>query len=281
MLDSLPALTGGQWHGYRPLIAAIAVGFMILEYLLARLALHDTHDLKETAASFGIAAGNAVIRAVEAGIVALPFVIVYEYRLFDIALTSAWAVLGLLLATEFFYYWHHRAAHRIRWLWATHAVHHSPSRLNYTAAIRLGWTGAISGNFIFFLPLVWIGFHPLAVLGMLGVNLAYQFFIHTQFAPNLGPLEWVLNTPRHHQVHHASNPACLDRNFGGMLIVFDRLFGTFAVRLEGETLRYGLVTPLTSHNPIRIALHEWLRIGRDVARARSWRQRWRAMFGAP
>lgn len=281
MLDSLPTLTGGQWQGYRPMIAAIAVGFMILEYLLARLALHDTHDLKETAASFGIAAGNAVIRAFEAGIVALPFVLLYEYRLFDIKLDSAWALIGLLLGTEFFYYWHHRAAHRIRWLWATHAVHHSPSRLNYTAAIRLGWTGAISGNFLFFLPLVWIGFHPLAVLGMLGVNLAYQFFIHTQFAPKLGPLEWVLNTPRHHQVHHASNPACLDRNFGGMLIVFDRLFGTFAERPNGETLQYGLVTPLNSHNPIRIALHEWLRIARDVARARSWRQRWRAMFGAP
>jgi sterol desaturase/sphingolipid hydroxylase (fatty acid hydroxylase superfamily) len=265
----------------RGLVPLLAIGFMVLECLLARLALHDTHDARETAASFGIALGNAALRSVEAGIVALPFVVLYRYRLLDIPLNSAWAVAALFLGTEFLYYWHHRASHRIRWMWATHAVHHSPSRLNYTAAIRLGWTGAISGNFLFFLPLVWIGFHPLAVLGMLGVNLGYQFFIHTQLSPHLGPLEWVLNTPRHHQVHHASNTSCLDRNFGGILIIFDRIFGTFIERPKDETLRYGLVEPLTSHNPVRIAFNEWIGIARDVRRATSWRQRLKAMFGAP
>lgn len=286
MLESFATLTGplqpdGTWQSYRPLVAAIAVGFMVLEYFLARLALHDTHDAKETAASFGVAAGNALLRALEAGVVALPFVLVYQYRLFDIPLTSVWAALGLFLGSEFFYYWHHRAAHRIRWLWATHCVHHTPTKLNYTAAIRLGWTGSISGNFLFFLPLVWIGFHPLAVIGMLAINLGYQFFIHTQFAPHFGPLEWALNTPRHHQVHHASNAACLDKNYGGILIIFDRMFGSFAERPGDEPLRYGLVTPLNSNNPLRIAFHEWLRIARDFGQARSWRQRWRAMFGTP
>jgi sterol desaturase/sphingolipid hydroxylase (fatty acid hydroxylase superfamily) len=265
----------------RALVPLLALGFMALEYGLARLALHDTHDAKETAASFGIALGNAVLRSIESGVVALPFVVVYRYRLFDIPLASATALAGLLIGSEFFYYWHHRASHRIRWLWATHAVHHSPSRLNYTAAIRLGWTGTISGNFLFFLPLVWIGFHPLAVIGMLGANLGYQFFIHTQFAPHLGPLEWVLNTPRHHQVHHASNAACLDRNYGGILIVFDRMFGTFAERPENEPLRYGLVKPLGTYNPLRIAFGEWLRIARDVRQAPSWKKRLAAMFGAP
>jgi sterol desaturase/sphingolipid hydroxylase (fatty acid hydroxylase superfamily) len=177
--------------------------------------------------------------------------------------------------------WRGRARLRPSCGWATHAVHHTPAKLNYIAAIRLGWTGAISGNFLFFLPLVWIGFHPLAVLGMLAFNLGYQFFIHTQLTPYLGPLEWVLNTPRHHQVHHASNASCLDRNYGGILIIFDRMFGSFANRPKDEPLRYGLVEPLDSNNPFRIAFHEWLSIARDVRQARSWRQRWRAMFGAP
>jgi sterol desaturase/sphingolipid hydroxylase (fatty acid hydroxylase superfamily) len=254
---------------------------MGLEYFLARLALHDTHDMKETAASLGIALGNAVLRSIESGAVALPFVIVYQHQLFDVPLASAPALAALLLGTEFFYYWHHRASHRIRWMWATHAVHHSPSKLNYTAAVRLGWTGTISGNFLFFLPLVWLGFHPLAVIGMLGVNLGYQFFIHTQFAPHLGPLEWVLNTPRHHQVHHASNVSCLDRNYGGILIIFDRIFGTFAERPEHEALRYGLVKPLGGYNPFRIAFGEWFRIARDVRQARTWKERLHAMFGTP
>ena len=169
-----------------------------------------------------------LVRLIEAGIVAIPFAFVYQHRLFDFSSTSAPALLGLFLGSEFLYYWQHRASHRIRWMWATHRVHHSPTQFNLTAAIRLGWTGNISGNFLFFLPLVWIGFHPFAVVAMLGVNLTYQFFIHTEFAPRLGPLEFVLNTPAHHRVHHASNEPCLDKNYGGILIIFDRLFGTFA-----------------------------------------------------
>ena len=112
--------------------------------------------------------------------------------------------------------------------------HDSPTKLNLTAAIRLGWTGNISGNFLFFLPLVWIGFHPFAVVTMLGINLTYQFLIHTELAPRLGPLEFVLNTPAHHRVHHASNEACLERNYGGMLIIFDRLVRHFRTAPSGR-----------------------------------------------
>jgi sterol desaturase/sphingolipid hydroxylase (fatty acid hydroxylase superfamily) len=129
--------------------------------------------------------------------------------------------------------------------------------------------------------MVWLGFHPLAVLGMMSINLSYQFFIHTQLAPSLGPLEWVLNTPRHHQVHHASNASCLDKNFGGILIIFDRLFGTFAARPADEALRYGLARPLTSYNPVYIAFHEWIAILRDLGRAQGWRECWRLLFGRP
>ena len=265
----------------RLMLLATAIGFMVLEYAVGRLVHRDTHDLRESATSLAIAFGQSMIRGVEAVLVAIPFAFVYQHRLFDFEQTSLPALLGLFLGTEFLYYWHHRASHRVRWMWATHSVHHSATRMNLTAAIRLGWTGNISGNFLFFLPLIWIGFHPFAVVAMLGVNLLYQFFIHTEFAPRLGPLEWVLNTPSHHRVHHASNESCLDKNYGGMLIVFDRLFGTFVEAPKDERLRYGLVGGTRSYNPFRVALGEWMSMLHDVRVTTTWSGRLRALFAPP
>ncbi|MBV9562927.1 MAG: sterol desaturase family protein [Bradyrhizobium sp.] len=266
---------------FRAVVAATAIGLMLLEYGLGRLANRHSHDWRESVASFGVALGQNLLRGLEAGLVAIPFVFLYQHRLLDFAQTGPLAIAGLFLGSEFLYYWQHRASHRIRWMWATHAVHHSPTRLNLTAAIRLGWTGNISGNFLFFLPLALIGFHPLATVAMLGVNLLYQFFIHTEFAPRLGALEWMLNTPSHHRVHHASNAACLDRNYGGILIVFDRLFGTFAEAPAGESLRYGLVGGEPTFNPFRIAFGEWIAMLRDAWHAQGARARLRALFGPP
>ena len=265
----------------RLMLLATALGFMGLEYFLGRLAHHDTHDPFESAASLGIAAGQSVVRAVEAALLAIPFAFIYQHRLFDFPRTTPLALAALVVATEFAYYWQHRASHRIHWMWATHAVHHSATKLNFTAAVRLGWTGNISGNFLFFLPLVWLGFHPFAVIGMLGVNLFYQFFIHTELVPRLGPLEWILNTPAHHRVHHASNPACLDKNYGGILIVFDQMFRTFAEAPPHEALRYGLVHGTSSYNPVRIALGEWRNMFRDFARATTLRARVKTLLGPP
>jgi len=265
----------------RVVILTTALGFMALEYGLGRLVHRDTYDFRESAASLGVAIGHALIRGVEALIVAAPFAFVYEHRLFDFGQTSLLAILGLFLGTEFFYYWHHRASHRIRWMWATHSVHHSATKLNLSAAIRLGWTGNISGNFLFFLPLAWIGFHPLAIIAMLSANLLYQLFIHTELSPRLGPLEWALNTPAHHRVHHASNADCLDKNYGGVLIIFDRLFGSFAEAPSDQPLRYGLVGGAPTFNPVRIALGEWAAMFRDLRAATSWLERFRALFAPP
>jgi sterol desaturase/sphingolipid hydroxylase (fatty acid hydroxylase superfamily) len=276
-MHALSSLFG---HQARFIVLATALGFMALEYGLSRLARHDAHDLRESAASLVIAIGQHLIRVAEAIFLALPFAFVYQHRLLDIKLTGIPTLLSLFLATEFFYYWQHRASHRIRWFWATHSVHHSPTKLNFTAAIRLGWTGNLSGNFLFLLPLVWIGFNPVAIISTLGLNLFYQFFIHTELAPRLGPLEWIFNTPAHHRVHHASNAACLDRNYGGVLILFDRLFGTFAAAPEHEPLRYGLVGDTPSFNPVRIAFGEWSSMLRDLRRARG-SARLSALFGPP
>jgi len=189
--------------------------------------------------------------------------------------------LALFVGVELFYYWFHLASHRVRWLWATHAVHHSATRFNLSAAIRLGWTGQLTGAFVFFLPLAFLGFHPLAIALMIGLGLLYQFFLHTAVPVSLGPLEWVLNTPNHHRVHHASNLACLDKNYGSVLIVFDRLFGTFARAPDGEPLTFGVKGRAPSNNPITIALGEWGHLLRDTWKARGLGQRLRVLFGPP
>ena len=266
---------------FRRLVGATAIGLMLLEYGAGRLSGYVSHDWREGAASFGVALRQNLLRAVEAGLLATPFVFLYQHRLFDFAQTGPLALAGLFLGSEFLYYWQHRASHRIRWMWATHSVHHSTTRFNLTAAIRLGWTGNISGNFLFFLPLALLGFHPAAIVAMLGINLLYQFFIHTELAPRLGPLEWILNTPRHHRVHHASNESCLDKNYGGVLIIFDRLFGTFAEPPEAEPLRYGLVGAAPSYNPIAIALGQWMAMLQDARQARGPAAMVRALFGPP
>ncbi|WP_117193890.1 sterol desaturase family protein [Rhizobium terrae] len=272
-------LQGNAEPGFRAAILLIAAAFMLLEYLIGRLARHDIHDLKETAATFGVAFIHNLLRPIEAALVAAPFMFAYRHRLFDINITSPAGAIALFVAVDFVYYWHHRASHRVRWLWATHAVHHSPTRLNLTAAVRLGWTGSISGHFLFYLPLAFLGFHPFGIVTMMGVNLIYQFFIHTELSPRLGPLERVLNTPAHHRVHHASNDGCLDRNYGGILIVFDHLFGTFAEAPTGEPLRYGLRGRKPSLNPGRVALGEWASLWRDFRRALTWGERFNALFG--
>ena len=275
------ALAGLLGPHTRLIVPALAAGMMLLEYGFGRVQQRHSHDLGETAATFAVALGRLATRDIEALLLAIPFGWVYRHRLFDIDLARWWALPALLFLSELLYYWEHRASHRIRWMWATHAVHHSPTKLNLTAAIRLGWTGSLSGNFLFLLPLVWLGFNPVAVVAMLAANLFYQFFIHTELAPSLGPLEWALNTPSHHQVHHASNTGCLDKNYGGILIVFDRMFGSFAATPQDETLRYGLAGGVPTINPIRIALGEWAAMYHDLTRAPDWPSRWRALFAPP
>ena len=260
----------------------VALVFITLELLYAKLASHDQdHDVKETAASIGVAIGDVAARLFTSGLTAVPFFFLYQYRLFDIALVSAWSWLALFLGVELLYYWFHFASHRVRWLWATHAVHHSATKFNLSAAIRLGWTGQLTGAFVFFLPLAWIGFHPLAIAFVIGLGLLYQFFLHTALPISLGPLEWVLNTPNHHRVHHASNEACLDRNYGSVLIVFDRLFGTFAAAPRAEPLEFGVKGRVPSNSPFTIALGEWGHLLKDFARARGPIQRLRVLFGPP
>ena len=196
---------------------------------------------------------------------------VIQHRLTTIPVDNLGAVLLLFISLEFFYYWLHRAGHRVRWFWGNHSVHHSPNQLNLAASLRIGAFGKLTGNVIFLLPLVWIGFDLRLVLTALTLNLLYQFWIHATWIPKLGWLEYVLNTPSAHRVHHAANVEYLDANYGGVLIVFDRLFGTYIAERDDLPCRYGLVHPVTSYNPLRVEFAQWISLGRDLAAARSLR----------
>jgi sterol desaturase/sphingolipid hydroxylase (fatty acid hydroxylase superfamily) len=222
----------------------------------------------ESAASivvaFGYRASSMLGYLVTGGI----FLWLYSLRPFDIAMDKWQHWVALFFGLEFCYYWFHRASHECRWFWATHAVHHSPEHMNFSAAYRLGWTGSFTGHPFFFAPLVILGFHPTYVFGMLGLNLLYQFWLHTELIPKLGWFEYIFNTPSHHRVHHATNPKYLDTNYGGVLIIFDRMFGSFAEEDEKNPCRYGLITQVGSNNPFRIAFHEWIKIFRDLRTAK-------------
>ena len=252
-----------------------------LEGLVQSFVRRRAYDWRAYGASLADAVGRRAVDALGLSIAAPVLAWAHANRVDTISLSTPAAFALLFVGQEFCYYWYHRAAHRVRWFWATHAVHHSPNELTLAAALRLGWTGKLTGTALFFAPLVWLGFPPLAVVATLAANLLYQFWLHAPWMPRLGPLEWVLNTPTHHKVHHASNPEYLDRNYGGVLIVFDRMFGTFAQERDGVQLRYGLTTPLLTHNPLRIAFHEWANLGRDLRQAKGWRAKISTLFGPP
>jgi len=239
------------------------------------------YDWREYFASCGDLSLRILSGLLPLGLAGSALFALWDHRVFTMPVHSAWSWVALFLLQDFCYYWMHRADHRVRWLWATHSAHHSSTALNLSAAFRLGWTARLSVAPVFFAPLVLIGFSPVIVGAALAANLLYQFWLHAAWLPRLGVLEWVLNTPAHHRVHHAANPEYIDRNFGGVLIVFDRWFGTFAAEQPQIEIRYGLVDAVPSYNPIAIGLREWRGIAKDLMRARSIRAVGRAMFGAP
>ncbi len=252
-----------------------------LEGLVQTFVRRQSYDWRAYAASVVDAIGRRAIDGLGLSIAAPVFAWAYAHRLMDIPLSTVQAFVLLFFGQEFFYYWYHRAAHRVRWFWATHSVHHSPNELTLASAVRLGWTGKLTGTVVFFAPLVWLGFPPMAVVAALAINLLYQFWIHATWIPKLGPLEWIFNTPSHHRVHHGSNAEYLDCNYGGVLIIFDRLFGTFVEERSDIVIRYGLTEPVHSYNPLYIALHGWIRLGRDVYASASWKERLLIVLGPP
>ncbi|HXR69354.1 sterol desaturase family protein [Actinocrinis sp.] len=235
-------------------------------------------EARDTATSLSMGAGSQVVGFPWKIVTVVVYAAAYTVTPLRLSTSSPWTWLLLFFADDLAYYLFHRAHHRIRVLWASHVVHHSSLRYNLSTALRQSWTPMTT--LPFWLPLALIGIAPWMILLQQSISLLYQFFLHTERVDKLWrPVELVMNTPSHHRVHHGSNSAYLDRNYGGILIVWDRLLRTFEP--EGERVTYGLTKNIGTFNPLRVAFHEFAAIGRDVRAAAGLRDRLGFVFGPP
>jgi sterol desaturase/sphingolipid hydroxylase (fatty acid hydroxylase superfamily) len=279
MIGSKFSHVGALGHLTRGFIVITVLGVVV--EISWRLVRGRGYDGKEAGATLGVAAGNLLFGAVTGLAIGAVYALVWRFAPVRLPMSDWRTWVAGFVVVEFAYYWFHRASHEVRWMWASHAVHHTPEQMTLLSAIRLGWTNLFSGGWLFYAPVVLAGFDPRLVLALLAFDLHYQFFLHTEAVGKLGPLEWVLNTPSHHRVHHGSNASYLDRNYGGMVIVFDRMFGTFAKERAEEPVIYGLVHPLGVKNPIALALGEWRRLLSDMWRSGGVRSAAHIALGRP
>ena len=188
----------------------------------------------------------------------------------------AWIV--VFIAQDFCFYWLHRSEHYSRILWAVHSNHHSSEKYNFTVALRSSVLQPLY-RFLFYIPVAFLGFDGLTIMFMYAVNQFYQFFLHTETIGKLGWYEYIFVTPSHHRVHHASDVRYLDKNMGQVLIIWDKMFGTF--QEETETPKYGLTTSLKTYHPLKVIFAEWTKIGKDLAKKGPIKQKWNYLFKPP
>lgn len=246
------------------LMGPVFVMFMAVEALHLQRRRAQTYSVEQVGTNTLLAVSHSVADGIAWLLVIGLFYALFEVRLFEIPATG-WSLILLLVLQDFFYYWFHRASHRIRWMWASHVTHHSSETMNLATALRQSLTYPISGMWLFWLPLAWIGFKPETVILAVAISLAYQFFVHTESVKKMPAwFEAVFNTPSHHRVHHARNPQYIDRNYAGVLIIWDKLFGTFVP--ETERCDYGIVRQIHTRNPLVMMFHEWRDMFADVRR---------------
>ena len=256
---------------------------LVLEYLSFRQVRDEQSDLigyeaRDTRTSLTMGFGNVAINFVWKFAVLALYVAIYELTPLRLDAGDWWVWVVLFFADDFSYYWFHRVSHESRGFWASHVVHHSSQHYNLSTALRQTWVPMTYLPFWLWLPAV--GFEPWMVLLAQAWSLIYQFWIHTEVIRKLPrPLEYVLNTPSHHRVHHGVNDQYLDRNYGGILIIWDRIFGTYEP--EGERVRYGLTTQLRTSRPLRVAFHEYIAMWHDIKRAPRARDKLGVVFRGP
>lgn len=269
------------WEQMILLLMGPAFGlFMALEaWWQSRPGRRQTYTTDGTATNIALLVGHALADGCAWALLAGLFYTVHEHRLMDIAVNAV-GLLGLLLAQDFCHYWFHRTSHRVRWLWASHVTHHSSQTLNLSTALRQSPTSPISGTWLFWLPLAFLGFEPTHVILCVTVSLVFQFFVHTQSIGKLpGIIEAVFNTPSHHRVHHARNPQYIDRNYAGVFIIWDKMFGTFVP--EVAPCEYGIVRQVYTRNPLVMVFHEWADLLHDVARPGKLSARLKHLWAPP
>jgi sterol desaturase/sphingolipid hydroxylase (fatty acid hydroxylase superfamily) len=243
------------------------VALIVIEMVWAKRRAPESYEPRDTLTSLAFGFGSTIAGLIVGGAIYAVWLVCEPYRLLTIPFVW-WAWIACFILDDLAYYAFHRTAHRVRWFWASHVNHHSSQHYNLSTALRQTWTGFFAGNFIFRLPLIFIGF-PLEMIAFCsGLNLIYQFWIHTEAVGRMPRwFEAVMNTPSHHRVHHATNPRYLDRNYAGVFIIWDKMFGSFTAEVDEEPIRYGIVKQLGSFNLLYSVFHEWIGIARDLWRA--------------
>lgn len=252
---------------------------MLIEYQFAK----EKYNTKDTKVSVFMMIFSAIIEFVPKVAAFVVFFFLYEITpLKDVVGRQWWAWILLFFADDFAYYWFHRLNHEVRLFWAGHVPHHSSIHMNLGTALRQG-VGERVHKFFFWIWIPLLGIDPLMMFTMMGISLIYQFFVHTELVDKLPkPIEFVFNTPSHHRVHHASNIRYLDCNHAGILIIWDRLFGTFSEELkEVEHPVYGLTVNIETYNPVKVATHEYSAILKDVQRADKFSDKLNYIFNSP
>ena len=264
---------------------ALATPFFIVlvvaEMIYARFSGRARFEPRDTAASLLMGFGSVVIGALFAFVFLDTAKALQPFRIADLGWSWA-AFAACFVLDDFLYYWWHRASHRMRWLWADHVNHHSSQHYNLSTALRQSWSGHLTPGLFFRLPLVLLGFPIPIIVFVHGLNLVYQFWIHTEAIGRFPrAMEAVMNTPSHHRVHHATNSDYLDSNYAGVFIVWDRMFGTFVPESDDNPVRYGIVHNLATFNVLKIAFHEWIAMFADLANARNLRDAFHYIFAPP
>ena len=258
----------------------IVIVFILIEVLFSSLNNKKLYRKNDTLCTIGLLTGNILMVFLVKGITLAIHIYLYQYRIFDLSslipIWMMWILAFVLIDLVFYFY--HRVSHRSRFLWAVHMSHHSSEEMNFAVSFRQAWLGPITKiPFFIFLPIVGIDPTIIAIAGV--ISTLWGIVGHTQIIKNLGPFEYIFNTPSHHRVHHGSNKQYIDKNYGNLLIVWDRMFGTFEP--EKESVKYGLVKNVKTFNPIKITFMEWSNILKDIKNSNNIKESLYLFFGPP
>ena len=258
----------------------IVLTMIFIEILISNFRNQNFYKSGDTLCTIGLLSGNIIVAFAIKGMVLAFHIYLYQFRVFDfvnqIPIWALWII--TFISIDLVFYVYHRMSHRIRFLWAIHLSHHSSEEMNFAVSFRQAWFGPIS-KIPFFMVLPLLGFDPtiVAVAGV--ISTLWGIVGHTQVIGKLGPLEWIFNTPSHHRVHHGSNKQYIDKNYGNLLIIWDRLFGTFEP--EDEKVKFGLVNNVNTFNPVKVTFMAWMSMINDLKQKNSFIEIIKVIFGPP
>ncbi len=265
---------------FNPIVVAIPLfsALIALEALIALRVQPDAYEKKDAGTNIALGFGSVAWGALFGAATGYIYLFLYDLAPYKFPADAWWSWAILFFLDDLAYYWFHRISHGSRLFWNFHVVHHSSEQYNLSVAVRQSWFSGIA-HWIFYTPIMLLGFAPWMFLTMHGFNLLYQFWIHTKLIGRLGWAEKILNTPSHHRVHHGVNEPYLDRNYAGVLIIWDRLFGSFTD--ESEQPRYGILKPMESRNLFWINTHGWFEMFEEMRGRKTLSGKLHCIFGSP